>query len=254
MRRADQALSAAKRGQAGNVRVWEKGSDVELARSLDRLQGIFTGDKSKDYRNMRLLLDTVAAVAASTDPIELACGFTERLFETLRARRVGVVGALAARAASSCWRGSSAWRDGRRRCRVTERTCAVVERACRERDIVTDGGERPASLSLCALPLALPERCLGGDRARGGSARRVPRGLRPAVPRRARLRDGGGARPGPPRRAGARAPARGEGAAGGRGHGPAARPARLAARLPLRRPWSRCWPRPARWRAPTPPC
>ncbi len=68
VRRADQAVSAAKRGQAGNVRVWEKGSDVELARSLDRLQGIFTGDKSKDYRNMRLLLDTVAAVAASTDP------------------------------------------------------------------------------------------------------------------------------------------------------------------------------------------
>ena len=92
VRRADQALSAAKRGQAGNVRVWEKGSDVELAGSLDRLQGIFTGDKSKDYRNMTLLLDTVAAVAASTDPIDLACGFTERLFETLRARRALVVG------------------------------------------------------------------------------------------------------------------------------------------------------------------
>jgi len=57
VRRADQALSAAKRGNAGSVRLWEKGSDVEHAGSLDRLQGIFTGNKSTDYRNMRLLLD-----------------------------------------------------------------------------------------------------------------------------------------------------------------------------------------------------
>src|SRR5262245_47855656 len=35
VRRADQALSAAKRGQAGSVRVWERGSDVERAASLD---------------------------------------------------------------------------------------------------------------------------------------------------------------------------------------------------------------------------
>src|SRR5438876_4083611 len=91
IRRADQALSAAKRDDAGRVRVWEKGSDVENAGSLDRLQGIFTGDKSKDYRNMRLLMDSVAVVAASTDPAELARSFPERLFETLHARRGGVL-------------------------------------------------------------------------------------------------------------------------------------------------------------------
>src|SRR6185295_7685263 len=85
VRRADQALSAAKRGNSRSVRVWEKGSDVERALSVDRLQGIFTGDKSKDYRNMRLLLDSVAVVAASTDPAELARNFSERLFETLHA-------------------------------------------------------------------------------------------------------------------------------------------------------------------------
>ena len=89
IRRADQALSAARRGDTGSVRVWEKGSDVEHAGSQDRLQGIFTGDESRDYRHMRLLLDSVAVVAASTDPRELARSFTERLFETLHARRVG---------------------------------------------------------------------------------------------------------------------------------------------------------------------
>src|SRR5258706_1382616 len=86
IRRGDQALSAAKRDDAG-VRVWEKGSDVETAGSLDRLQGIFTGDKVKDYRNMRLLLDTMTVVAASNDSAELARNFTERLFDTLHARR-----------------------------------------------------------------------------------------------------------------------------------------------------------------------
>ena len=90
IRRADQALSAAKRTSLGAVRVWERGTDVERAHSLDRLQGIFTGDKSKDYRNMKLLMDSVAVVAASTDPAELARSFAERLLEALHARRVGV--------------------------------------------------------------------------------------------------------------------------------------------------------------------
>jgi hypothetical protein len=91
IRRADQALSAARRDDGGRVRIWKKGTDVETAGSLDRLQGIFTGDKIKDYRNMRLLLDSVAVVASSADPAELALRFTARLFETLQARRVAVV-------------------------------------------------------------------------------------------------------------------------------------------------------------------
>jgi diguanylate cyclase (GGDEF)-like protein len=161
IRRADQALSAAKRGNAGGVRVWEKGSDVEHARSLDRLQGIFTGDKSKDYRNMRLLLDSVAVIAAATEPAELARTFTERLFETLHARRVAVL--ERSRAGGLELLGGLERVDaGARPLVLTERDVAIVERACREHDFVADTGGEKDEPSLCALPLYLQERCLGG--------------------------------------------------------------------------------------------
>jgi diguanylate cyclase (GGDEF)-like protein len=161
IRRADQALSAAKRGNGGCVRVWEKGSDVEHARSLDRLQGIFTGDKSKDYRNMRLLLDSVAVVAAATEPAELARHFTERLFETLHARRAGVL-ELGRQGALELLGGLERADGDVRPLRPTAADLAIVERACRERDFVADPGRTPEEPGLCALPLFLQDRCLGG--------------------------------------------------------------------------------------------
>jgi diguanylate cyclase (GGDEF)-like protein len=160
IRRADQALSAAKRGHAGNVRVWEKGSDVEHAGSLDRLLGIFTGDKSKDYRNMRLLLDSVAVVAASTEPAELARSFTERLFETLHARRVGVL-ERTRNDGFELLGGLERVEEGTRPFRVTPRDLAVAEQASRERNFVAEAVTPPEEMSLCALPLFLQERCLG---------------------------------------------------------------------------------------------
>ena len=161
VRRADQALSAAKRGSSGGVRVWERGSDVEHALSVDRLQGIFTGDKSKDYRNMKLLMDSVAVVAASTDPAELARSFAERLFETLHARRVGVV------ERSRNWGfdllgGLERAEGGGGPFRLGPRDLAVLERACDEGNFATDGGQQPGEPLLCALPLLLQDRCLGG--------------------------------------------------------------------------------------------
>jgi diguanylate cyclase (GGDEF)-like protein len=161
VRRADQALSAAKRGDVGSVRVWEKGSDVERAASLDRLQGIFTGDKSKDYRNMRLLLDSVAVVAASTDPAELAHSFTERLFETLHARRVGVF-ERSRDGGFALLGGLERAEEGTRAFRVAEQDLAVLERACAEGNFVARGGDAPEDLALCAMPLFLQDRCLGG--------------------------------------------------------------------------------------------
>ncbi|HEX9188025.1 MAG TPA: sigma 54-interacting transcriptional regulator, partial [Vicinamibacteria bacterium] len=161
VRRADQALSAAKRGTAGSVRLWQKGTDVEDAGSLDRLQGIFTGDKSTDYRNMRLLLDSVAAVAASTDPAELARGFTERLFEALHARRVGVL-EKDRRGGFELLGGLERGAAGAEPFRLTAQDLAVVERACREGNFVTAPSAEPGGDSLCAMPLALPEGCLGG--------------------------------------------------------------------------------------------
>ena len=159
IRRADQALSAARRDDAG-VRIWERGSDIENAGSLDRLQGIFTGDKSKDYRNMRLLMDSVAVVASSTDPAELALRFTERLFETLQARRVAVV--EKSRAGSfEVLGGFERTPGGARRFEVTPRDLEVLERSGREARFVAARGDPPES-SLYALPLFLQERWLGG--------------------------------------------------------------------------------------------
>jgi diguanylate cyclase (GGDEF)-like protein len=160
IRRADQALSAAKRGHAGNVRLWEKGSDVEQAGSLDRLQGIFTGDRSKDYRNMGLLLDQVAIVSGNTDPPELARRFAERLFQALHAHRVGVLecsgdgfGLLAGIERSG---------DGVRPFRPQPRDEALLEQAILARSFVAERGGGPGALSVAALPLCLEERCLGG--------------------------------------------------------------------------------------------
>jgi diguanylate cyclase (GGDEF)-like protein len=161
IRRADQALSAAKRGHGGNVRVWEKGSDVEHVRSLDRLQGIFTGDKTKDYRNMRLLLDSVAVVAAATEPAELARTFTERLFETLHARRVGVL-ERARSGRLELLGGLERVEGGARPFQLSADDLGIVERACAQRDFVAGADTPQEGLSLCALPLSLQDRCLGG--------------------------------------------------------------------------------------------
>ena len=160
IRRADQALSAARRDEAGRIRIWERGSDIENAGSLDRLQGIFTGDKNKDYRNMRLLMDSVAVVASSTDPSELASRFTARLFETLQARRVAVV--ESARAGSfAVLGGFERSAGGTRPFELTPRDLEVLARSSREAHFVTAAGQT-GEPPLYALPLFLQDRWLGG--------------------------------------------------------------------------------------------
>jgi diguanylate cyclase (GGDEF)-like protein len=159
IRRADQALSAARRDDGGRVRIWEKGSDVENAGSIDRLQGIFTGDKSKDYRNMRLLLDSVAVVASSADAVELALRFTERLFDTLQARRVGVVERTPA-GSLELLGGFERIADGAKRFELTARDAEILERSTQGAHFVAEGA--PGEVSLYALPLFLQDRWLGG--------------------------------------------------------------------------------------------
>ena len=161
IRRADQALSAARRDDAGRVRVWEKGSDVESAGSLDRLQGIFTGDKIKDYRNMRLLLDSVSVVASSADPEELALRFTARLFETLQARRVAVVEKSAA-GSFAVLGGFERSPGGARRFEITPRDLETLERSVDAPHFVAAGDDPSGETSLYALPLFLQDRWLGG--------------------------------------------------------------------------------------------
>jgi diguanylate cyclase (GGDEF)-like protein len=160
IRRADQALSAARRDDdAGRVRIWEKGSDIENAGSLDRLQGIFTGDKNKDYRNMRLLMDSVAVIASSTDPAELALRFTARLFDTLQARRVAVVETRAG--SLEVLGGFEGAQGGRRPFEVTSPDLELLRRSSREAHFVAASGE-PSGSSVYVLPLFLQDRWLGG--------------------------------------------------------------------------------------------
>jgi hydrogenase-4 transcriptional activator len=159
IRRADQALSAARRDDAGRVRIWEKGSDIENAGSLDRLQGIFTGDKNKDYRNMRLLMDSVAVIASSTDPAELDQRFTARLFDTLQARRVAVVESRGG--SLEVLGGFEGTQGGRRPFEVTSLDLEILKRSSREAHFVAAAGE-PAGSSVYVLPLFLQDRWLGG--------------------------------------------------------------------------------------------
>jgi diguanylate cyclase (GGDEF)-like protein len=160
IRRSDQALSAARRDDAGRIRIWERGSDIENAGSLDRLQGIFTGDKNKDYRNMRLLMDSVAVVASSADPAELASRFTARLFETLQARRVAVV--ERSRAGSfEVIGGFARTPGGTRPVEVAARDLETLERSREEAHFVAAAAE-PGEPPLYALPLFLQDRWLGG--------------------------------------------------------------------------------------------
>lgn len=89
MRKADQALNAAKRSGGGHV-VWRPGSEMEEFEGMDRLSGIFTANMAKDYRNMVLLWDTVTVVARNADFKTLASEVAERLLFTFKPERVGL--------------------------------------------------------------------------------------------------------------------------------------------------------------------
>ena len=90
IRRADQALNAAKRMGGGRIVGWEEGSGAEELESFDRLSGIFTGNMSKDYRNMILLWDTVNVIAVNPDFDQLVRQAVDKLFATYKPHRVGI--------------------------------------------------------------------------------------------------------------------------------------------------------------------
>ncbi len=90
VRRADQALNAAKRLGGGCTVDWEERSGLEESGAFDRLSGIFTGNLSKDYRNMVLLWDTIDVIALNQD-FEGLCGeVAERLYSAFKPSRIGV--------------------------------------------------------------------------------------------------------------------------------------------------------------------
>lgn len=90
VRRADQALNAAKRLGGGCIVDWEERSGIEETSAFDKLSGIFTGNMSKDYRNMVLLWDTIDVIATNHDFDALSNEVVERLYAAFKPDRVGL--------------------------------------------------------------------------------------------------------------------------------------------------------------------
>ncbi|MFQ5524812.1 MAG: sigma 54-interacting transcriptional regulator [Thermoanaerobaculia bacterium] len=90
VRRADQALNAAKRLGGGCLVDWEERSGLEESGAFDRLSGIFTGNLSKDYRNMVLIWDTIDVIALNQDFDGLCGEVAERLYGVFKPNRIGV--------------------------------------------------------------------------------------------------------------------------------------------------------------------
>ncbi len=62
IKRADQALHLAKVSGRNRVKVWDERVGEGVMRA-DRLAGIFTGDPSRDYRNVSAILELIMAVS-----------------------------------------------------------------------------------------------------------------------------------------------------------------------------------------------
>ncbi len=93
VRRADRALNAAKREGGGRIVSWREVPDTELTDGRDRLSGIFTGNMSKDYRNMALLHDTIDILGTGTEFEGLTAEVVNKLFDVFTPDRIGVFGA-----------------------------------------------------------------------------------------------------------------------------------------------------------------
>ena len=91
IRRADQALNAAKRAGGGKVALWEARWHGEGVGHLDRLTGIFTGNMASDYRNMVLLWDAVSVMAASGDFETIAGHVVEKLYSAFEPEQVALL-------------------------------------------------------------------------------------------------------------------------------------------------------------------
>jgi diguanylate cyclase (GGDEF)-like protein len=91
IRRADQALGAAKRAGGNTDVTWSSGSEIEDAENLDRLSGVFTGNMSRDYRNMVMLWDVLGAIASNLEPDTLTDQALENLFATIKPRRLALL-------------------------------------------------------------------------------------------------------------------------------------------------------------------
>ena len=169
IRRADQALSAAKRRGGGTVVVWEEAGTEQLE-SFDRLAGIFTGHVAKDYRNMVLLWDIVNIVAKNDEVGMLASATVRKLRDVLKPDKAGL---FLSGAGDSLELIGGCSREGESGSEILIDTIEVddacrelVERAYSDGEPVEAVSEPSADgsdtgLRCCAVPLAKGDRAVG---------------------------------------------------------------------------------------------
>ena len=168
IRRADQALNNARETGGNRIAAWEESIGAESAEP-DRPGGLFTGNTTKDYRNMVLLWDSMTVMAAHSEFDSLASQVVERLYMTFRPERVAIfgpredgslrlIGGLGLER-----RGAEAEGD---RPELEPDQHALLERAYRERRVVETrptlktAGEA-SDLAAYAIPLVAGEQAMG---------------------------------------------------------------------------------------------
>jgi len=91
IRRADEAMLQAKLEGGARGCTWSSDAGNATGRTVDRLQGMFTGDVNTDYRNMAMLWEVLQSIADGGEPEDLCHKVTERLQIWLPARIIAVV-------------------------------------------------------------------------------------------------------------------------------------------------------------------
>ncbi|MBT8429778.1 MAG: sigma 54-interacting transcriptional regulator, partial [Gammaproteobacteria bacterium] len=173
MRRADQALNAAKLSGGSCTTFWEPGGLASVVENLDRLNGIFTADTEKDYRNMLLLWDMVSLITSDPDSQAVANAFVDRLNATFKPGRIGLyeidekeeLNLLAACRGEKQHRTD---RPAKTSLSLTNSQRDMMHKAMRERcteqlreSVKQQNDDNETSIIAYAVPLVAREQCLG---------------------------------------------------------------------------------------------
>ena len=160
LHRADQALAMAKNTDSQGFEIWHADSATARVQPSDCLQGIFTGDSERDYRNMKLVWESVQAMAvAASDPDSLCSTISEALASTFGAGTVAIfqrdeedrLECLFGLGHASGEPGSG---------QDLDLAAELVEKACEKSEVLC--GDPASPTSRWAVPMGFDGRCLGG--------------------------------------------------------------------------------------------
>ncbi|MCE9582221.1 MAG: sensor domain-containing diguanylate cyclase [Planctomycetes bacterium] len=108
VKRADEALYASKRGGRDRVTAWSPELSADGSRA-DALRGLFSGEPSRDYRVMNLLMQVIFEFGAGGSPIARLERTLERIREFVSARRIAVYRPDGTRVAMICHASEEGW-------------------------------------------------------------------------------------------------------------------------------------------------